>query len=284
TPRILEAWAARHPGQIRTLPFRGSGIAAARDFAWRQATSPWVAFIDSDCEVQPGWADAVFEAMRRHAGEPDCAAFGGRNRVPQDGRLLYRAYALVLATYVGGHDSILNRPFAESRRVEHCPTLNVVYRRSALEEIAGFDPAYVAAGEDLEVTRRLRARGYSLWAHPGMVVEHALRPTLASWLRNMFVYGRGRCFHSKRHPEDAHPKFLAPLAVGLAYMMSAAAGPAGPVLVGTLHAAGVAALLLPESRRQRASIATYTSAVAITCMTHLAYAAGMLAELPRRKL
>jgi GT2 family glycosyltransferase len=209
--------------------------------------------------------------------------------VPRDGSLLYRAYALLLSTYVGGHDSILNRTLDEHRRVDHCPTLNVVYRRSALERVGGFDPAYTRLGEDLELSRRLVCAGYTLWANPNMAVEHALRPTLRSWLRNMFLYGRGRCFHLKRHPSELHPKFLAPAAVVVAYTAAmlwdlwAGIFPRCLGIVAGLHLLGIAALLAGAARRQQAGWTTWIAATAIVWLTHLTYGIGLLVELPRRR-
>ena len=289
TPQLLARWASDYPDRLRVLRFTGDGLAAVRDFAWRQADSAWVAFVDVDCEVQPGWGTAVQEAMRTHASDANCGGFGGSNRVPLDGSPLYRAYAILLATYVGGHDSILNRRLEEHRQVDHCPTLNVVYRRSALERAGGFDPAYTRLGEDLEMSRRLVQAGYTLWANPHMTVEHALRPTLRSWLRNMYQYGRGRCFHLKRHPAELHPKFLAPIAVVLTYGAAAlwdirsGGVPRWLMLVAGLHLGCIGALLATEATRQRAGLRTWIAATAIVWLTHLVYGTGLLAELPRRR-
>jgi len=287
TPDLLARWVQSCPDRLRVLRFDGEGIAAARDFAWRQSRTPWTAFVDIDCEVQLGWAKAAHEALQVHA--PDCGAFGGTNHVRQDGRLLYRAYSVFLATYVGGHDSILNRPISERRQVDHCPTLNVVYRRNALEAIDGFDPVYTSFCEDVDVSRRLVRKGYVLWANPDMAVDHALRPTLRSWLRHMFLYGRGRSFYLKRHGEDFHPKFLAPAAVVLLYALAALwnLGFGRPVLwlsvLAGAHLSGIALLLAAETRRQRGGLRVWSAASVVAWLTHLSYGSGLLFELPRKR-
>lgn len=289
TAALLEGWVRTHADRLRVLRFEGEGLGAARDFAWRQSRTPWVGFVDIDCVVQPGWAAAAYEAVRIHGPDARCGAFGGTNRVAQDGRLLFRACSVLLSTYVGGHDSILNRTIRERRQISHCPTLNVVYRRAALEEIGGFDPAYTRVSEDVDVSRRLLAKGYALWADPGLVVNHVARPTLPSWLRNVFLYGRGRSFHLKRHPEDIHLKFLAPGAVVLAYGAAALSGTlqrAPLALVAPLagvHLACIAVLLAGETRRQGGGWRVWLAATAVVWLTHLAYGAGFLFELPWRR-
>jgi GT2 family glycosyltransferase len=194
---------------------------------------------------------------------------------------------VLLATYVGGHNSILNRPVSERRRVSHCPTLNVVYRRGALEDVGGFDRTYVRVSEDVELSRRLTARDYWLWAEPGMVVDHVARPTLRGWLRNVFLYGRGRSFHLKRHPGELNPKFLAPPAVVLAYLVvtllggleGAALKPLALLIAS--HLSGIGVLLIAETRRQGGGVTVWLAAAAVVWLTHLAYGAGFLYELPR---
>jgi glycosyltransferase involved in cell wall biosynthesis len=289
TPQLLARWVADCRNQLRVLRFEGEGIAAARNFAWRQSRTPWIGFVDIDCEVQRGWAQAAHDALHTYTPESHCGAFGGTNRVPPDRRLLYRAYAVALSTYVGGYDSMLNRAIGERRQVEHCPSLNVVYRRRALEDIDGFDPAFTRVCEDLDVSRRLLRKGYALWSNPDMAVDHALRPTLWSWLRNMFLYGRGHCFQLKRHPADFHPKFLAPVAVVLAYAAAAlwdvgygSPAPRVAMLAGA-HLSCIAALLAGETRRQRGGLAVWMAASAVVWLTHLGFGSGFLFELPRSR-
>jgi glycosyltransferase involved in cell wall biosynthesis len=289
TPQLLARWVGECPDRLQVLRFEGEGLAAARDFAWRQSRTPWVGFIDIDCEVQSGWTKAVYAALRVCASDARCGALGGTNRVAQDGRLLYRACAVLLSTYVGGHDSILNRTVPDRRRVNHCPTLNVVYRRRALEEIDGFDSAYTRVSEDVEVSRRLSRKGYTLWANPGMVVDHVARPTLRGWLRNVFLYGRGRSFHLKRHPEDFHLKFLAPAAVVIAYaaavLLDVVNGMPPPRLaaLAAVHLSCIGLLLAGETRRQGGGLRVWLAACVTVWLTHLTYGAGFLYELPRRR-
>jgi hypothetical protein len=140
----------------------------------------------------------------------------------------------------------------------------------------------------VDVSRRLRAAGYTLWSNPAMAIEHAQRSTLARWLRSMFRYGRGRCFYLKRHPEEFHVKFLAPALVVATYLLAAmidvySEAPFWLPLVAAAHGLGVAALLLPEAWRQRSSAMTWAAATLMVTLTHLAYGAGLLAEIPRSR-
>jgi hypothetical protein len=131
--------------------------------------------------------------------------------------------------------------------------------------------------------------GYELWANPGMVVDHEPRPTLAGWVRNVFLYGRGRSFFLKRHPEEIHLKFFAPAAVVAAYLAAGLWGmlrgtPLSPVgALAAIHLGGIALLLVAETRRQGGGLRVWMAATIVAWLTHLAYGAGFLYELPWRR-
>ncbi len=286
TPAILIDWRARVGERLRLARFTGKGISAVRNHAWRNAESAWVVFVDADCEVQPGWADALGLAMDRHALNHACAAVGGRNGVPHLDRPFYRALQVLLGSYVGGHSSILNRDFREPREVDHCPTLNVAFRRSALTAVNGFDPKFTRVGEDLDLSYRLKKAGFQLWAEPGMRSDHALRPSLPAWLANMVLYGRGRFYFNRRHPEAREWKFLLPAAVVVGYFITfALALVASPWFLfgyAALHFTGVAAGLWSTARRTGAALSDFALATVTTWATHLAYGWGFLSEIRGR--
>ena len=52
--------------QLTVVRDGGRGLSRARNIAWRALDAEWIAFIDDDCYVQPGWAAALSEAARRH--------------------------------------------------------------------------------------------------------------------------------------------------------------------------------------------------------------------------
>ena len=51
------------------------GLTAARQRAMRKSRADWVAFVDDDCHLHPGWVD---EALRALAHRPGIGAPGGR--------------------------------------------------------------------------------------------------------------------------------------------------------------------------------------------------------------
>ena len=111
------------------------GPAANRNHGARAASGEWIAFIDDDCEPQPGW----LAAMARATANADVVE--GRTLAP------------------GATDS----PFEEHVENLHGGTLwscNLAVRREAFERLGGFDEEFLeAGGEDMEFAWRVAHRG-----------------------------------------------------------------------------------------------------------------------------
>jgi len=52
--------------RVRVLRDDGRGLSRARNVACRETTTEWVFFVDDDCVVEPGWAQALGDALERH--------------------------------------------------------------------------------------------------------------------------------------------------------------------------------------------------------------------------
>jgi succinoglycan biosynthesis protein ExoA len=103
-------------------------------------------------------------------------------------------------------------------RVQETDTVQCgAYRRAALDEAGGFDPA-MAFGEDEELNYRVRLAGWRILLHPGMTFSYHVRPTIPSLFRQYFRYGRARVAVVRKHPSFFRPKHAIPatLVAGLA--------------------------------------------------------------------
>jgi GT2 family glycosyltransferase len=68
----------------------------------------------------------------------------------------------------------------------------MAFRREALETIAGFDPIFRAAGDDVDVCWRLRECGLRIGFNAAAAVWHRRRDSLAAYWRQQRGYGEGR--------------------------------------------------------------------------------------------
>jgi cellulose synthase/poly-beta-1,6-N-acetylglucosamine synthase-like glycosyltransferase len=67
--------------------------------------------------------------------------------------------------------------------ISFVPGCNSVFRKEALLDVGGFDPGFFEGGEDVDVSRRLKQKGYFLDYIPELTVFHKPRGTLAGYLR-----------------------------------------------------------------------------------------------------
>jgi hypothetical protein len=86
-------------------------------------------------------------------------------------------------------------------RAEHVPGCNMAFRARDLEAIGGFDPAYTAAGDDVDVCWKLLDRGQEIaFAHAAQVRHHR-RATVKGYLRQQRGYGKAEKLLGGAHPE-----------------------------------------------------------------------------------
>jgi hypothetical protein len=101
-----------------------------------------------------------------------------------------------------------------------------VYRRTALEQVGGYDESYLRA-EDWEMNHRIRQAGGLIWFQPALRVTYRPRATVAALARQYFHYGRWRRVVSRQHAGTINLRYLAPPATVLAITVGLVAGLAG---------------------------------------------------------
>jgi len=83
------------------------------------------------------------------------------------------------------------------------------FRKSALQEVGGFDEKFTRA-QDWELNFRLRSAGGLVYFDPRLQVEYRPRPRLRALAKQYFEYGRWRRAVSRRHTGTVNSRYLAP--------------------------------------------------------------------------
>jgi|FLYL01.1.fsa_nt_gi cellulose synthase/poly-beta-1,6-N-acetylglucosamine synthase-like glycosyltransferase len=151
-----------------------------------------------------------------------------------------------------------------------------VFRRSALEEVGGFDPD-LKRNQDYELNYRLRAAGYGVWFDPSLVVDYRPRGSLRELWRQYWDYGSWKRRVLRLHPGSLRWRQLAAPCLVIALAASGVGISAGAVWMGLLPAGYGTALALTglvEAVR-RHDLAGLLSPVALGAM-HLAWGLGFL--------
>ncbi len=143
--------ARSYPG-VRLVNEPVKGLTAARQAGFAASGGELIANVDSDSRLTPGWISRVIAAFD---AEAKLAALSGPfiyyDLTPRQRVLVQVFYATAFVTY------LLNRyVFRVGSMVQGG---NFVVRRSALEQIGGFNLAIHFYGEDTDLARRLHTVG-----------------------------------------------------------------------------------------------------------------------------
>ena len=179
TRAVVEAFGP----SVRYFYQENAGVTAARNLAMRKSCGEFLAFLDSDDAWAPWRLESQLAALRCHpeAGLvwTDMTALDRDGRVIGDRylRVMYRAHSRVKiedkmrqVDTLGGLSSAVPTEFADAPvrigdlyseillgNLLHTPT--VLVRRAWVEQVGGFDPTFVRAGEDYEFYVRLCSVG-----------------------------------------------------------------------------------------------------------------------------
>jgi GT2 family glycosyltransferase len=178
---------------VRLIRTANQGLSAARNEGLRAATGEIVAYLDDDARTDPHWLRYLADAYARTGA----VAAGGPNIAPAGAGFIAEA----VAHAPGGPVHVL----LTDTEADHLPGCNLSIRKSALEEIGGFDPRYRAAGDDVDVCWRLRDVGGALTFSPGAMVWHHRRNSARTYWKQQQGYGRAEALLEEKWPERYNP-------------------------------------------------------------------------------
>jgi N-acetylglucosaminyl-diphospho-decaprenol L-rhamnosyltransferase len=196
-------------------PGANLGFARAVNLGVRQGASPWILMLNPDTEPDPG----ALEQLLAIAGERGDTAVlaptlvyrdgspqigGGRfagwvrelGRMSGIGRRLRAQRAQIASEFRSPPDGV--RATIDRQWVSGAVML---VRRSAFEEVAGFDERFFLYYEDEDLCRRLRARGWRVAVAPEVRVKHAVMGMQAdeSSQEPAAAYERSRAVYHQIH-------------------------------------------------------------------------------------
>jgi N-acetylglucosaminyl-diphospho-decaprenol L-rhamnosyltransferase len=164
---------------------RNLGFAGGANHGVARTDTPYLALVNPDEVVEPGCTAVLVEALER---DPELAVVGPRITTP-DGRVYPSARRFPDLLDAAGHAFLYlvwpNNPFsrryrmvdwdhASAREVDWVATTHVVVRRTAWDQVGGFDDRYFMYMEDVDLCWRLRRAGWKVGYEPGATVVHEI--------------------------------------------------------------------------------------------------------------
>jgi glycosyltransferase involved in cell wall biosynthesis len=149
TDRTAEL-ATRAGARVVRQPKRG--LPAAREAGYRAAQGEIIANTDADVLVPPNWLRSFLKPFSK----PKTVAVSGVFRLDQADRFLDRCY---LKFHYGFWEPLLIHLLRLISGIVPCSGPNFAVRKTALDQIGGFDTTIPFWGEDLAIAMRLRKVG-----------------------------------------------------------------------------------------------------------------------------
>jgi GT2 family glycosyltransferase len=192
---VAAAVAGAPRARLVRVPSRGP--AAARNRGVAEAKGALILFTDDDCAPEPGWADALAEAL----GDGAVAAAGLTETAGR--RRSLAAASQQIADY------LTQASRGPDGSVGFAPSNNIAARAELISGLR-FDEGYAGAGgEDRDWCARLVAAGHTIKLVPEAVVRHHQELSLLEFWRKHAGYGRGARVFRRRHsaPPTRRPWF-----------------------------------------------------------------------------
>ncbi len=190
---------------------RNKGCSGARNLGARAAAGDFIAFLDNDVELQPGWTRAMLDRFAREDESLGACA----------SHILFM-HPPERINSAGGMMNLLGHAWERGRAQEDAAfsryPLRVIYpcgaafmvRRSVLEEVGWFDERLSCAYDDVDIGWRMNLFGYRILYEPRAEARHRVNTTLGGGTPfNKYQYERNRLRSMLKNMEGKTLRLLA---------------------------------------------------------------------------
>jgi GT2 family glycosyltransferase len=158
-------------GSIRLIENRSNrGFGAAVNQGIQSSPSRYLATLNDDAVAQPGWLEALIEALEPRPEAGMCAS-----KVRLAGQDLLDSAGMLIAPDGSSKQRGHRQPahlFSKLEDVLLPSASAALYRRAMLDEIGGFDEDFFLYSEDTDLGLRARWAGWRCLYAPAAVVDH----------------------------------------------------------------------------------------------------------------
>lgn len=165
------------------------GFGAACNLAARRGHAPYLAFLNDDATVGPGWLDALLATAERRpaAGAVGSCLYHPDGRLQEAGCVVWSDGA---TSQIGDDLPGDTLRYVFERRVDYCSAAALLVPRDVWEAVGGLDETYYPAYyEDVDFCMRVASSGRQVWLSPGARVVH-LRGSSTQPLLREFLHQR----------------------------------------------------------------------------------------------
>ena len=171
TDRTLEI-ARKYPVKVISAPLNAP---AAYNYALKIVSSDVVGFIDADAKVEKEWLNKLVAYL----DDPQVAGVSGGIETWNKENAWARSI---------GYD-LENRYARLKKSLVRIATMNLLMKKSVIEEVGGFDE-HLSSQYDTDLGFRITSKGYKLLFEPNAKCYHFNRSTVKAYFRQQLQYGK----------------------------------------------------------------------------------------------
>ncbi len=164
--------AEKYPVKIVSAPLNAP---AAYNYALKTVSNEVLGFIDSDAKVEKEWLNKLVA----HLDDPQVAGVSGNIETWNTENAWARSI---------GYD-LKNRYARLKKYVVRVATMNLLMKKSIIEEVGGFDEN-LPSQYDTDLGFRITSRGYKILFEPDAKCYHFNRSTVRAYFRQQLQYGK----------------------------------------------------------------------------------------------
>lgn len=180
----------RYPG-VRLIQQSNAGPATARNRGALEAQGTIILFTDDDCVPMPDWLAAMTAPFQ----DPNVVGVKGVYRTRQTS---------LAARFVQIEYEDKYHRMASLHQIDFIDTYSAGFRRNRFLEMNGYDTSFpVACAEDVELSYRMSARGWTMKFVPSAIVYHTHPDTLGKYLRKKYKFAFWRVVAVRKNPNKA---------------------------------------------------------------------------------
>ena len=249
------ALVARDFPEVRVLSLdENLGFSAAVNAGIKASNAEYVALLNNDTEVRPGWLEALVDAANTY---PEAGLFASKMVDFDDRRVLDGAGDVLRRSglpYRLGHGEPDRGQYDQATFVFGACAGAALYRRGMLDDVGLFDEDFFANCEDGDLSFRAQLAGYRCLYVPGSVVYHMGSATFGrrSQISTRLGTRNSLCMLVKNLPAPLVPGFLPFIVAGQLSRLIVTASTS--TLVAHLSGLAGALRLLPLMLKKRREI------------------------------
>ncbi|MGQ9907297.1 MAG: glycosyltransferase family 2 protein [Candidatus Flexifilum sp.] len=192
----------RYPWVTVIAQGRNLGFTGACNAGIRAARGEFIALLNNDTEVDPGWAEAVIDAFRRH---PEIGSVASKMLLFDRRDHIHTAGDFFTLDGRAGNRGVWQRDdgrYDTETYVFSACGGSAAYRRTMLDQIGLLDDDFFFSGEDVDLGWRAQLAGWRCLYTPKAIVYHHVSATGGGVTASFYDARNSLAILAKNYPRD----------------------------------------------------------------------------------